>query len=173
VFFVHVETRFSTLVRLYHRRVQDKASLRELNEIVRSIGNYVRSSMYGLFAALITVAGMMIMFSLAFMTDLGLQPDYMGILRVSLCSMAFYTSAMFCFTLLLYLDLRRPALVIVSTFLVLNAALTLALLPFGPDFYGYGSMIAATVSLLVGFSLVVKELSWLHYHAFITNNSSL
>ena len=173
VFFVHVETRFSTLVSAYHRRMQDKASLRELNEIVRSIGNHVRSSMFGLFAALITVAGMMIMFSLAFMTELGLQPDYMGILRVSLCSMAFYTSAMFCFALLLYLDLRRSALLIVSTFLVLNAALTSALLPFGPDFYGYGSMIAATVTLLVGFSLVVKELSWLHYHAFITNNSSL
>jgi polysaccharide biosynthesis protein PelG len=173
VFFVHVETGFSTLVRVYQKRMQDRASLRELNEIVTNIGNYVLSSMFGLFAALVTVAGMMIMFSLAFMTELGLQPDYMGILRVSLCSMVFYTSAMFCFTLLLYLDLRRPALLIVSTFLVLNAALTLGLLPFGPDFYGYGNMIAATVSLLVGFSFVVKELSWLNYHAFITNNSSI
>jgi len=153
--------------------MQDQASLRELNDIVRSIGNYVLSSMFGLFAALITVAAMMIMFSLAFMTELGLQPDYMGILRVSLCSMAFYTSAMFCFTLLLYLDLRRPALLIVSTFLILNATLTVVLLPLGPDFYGYGNMIAATVSLLAGVSLVVKELSWLHYHAFITNNPSL
>jgi hypothetical protein len=34
-------------------------------------------------------------------------------------------------------------------------------------------MIAATVSLLVGFSLVLRELSWLHYHAFITNNPSV
>ncbi|HTO67848.1 MAG TPA: exopolysaccharide Pel transporter PelG [Bradyrhizobium sp.] len=173
VFFVHVETRFSSLVRTYHKRMQDRASLRELNEIVGRIGNYVRSSMLGLFAALVAVAAMMIMFSLAFMTELGLQPDYMGILRVALCSMTFYTSAMFCFTLLLYLDLRRPALLIVSTFLALNAVLTFVLLPFGPDFYGYGNMIAATVSLLVGFGLIVRELSWLHYHAFITNNSSL
>jgi uncharacterized membrane protein len=80
---------------------------------------------------------------------------------------------MFCFTFLLHLDLRRPALQIVSTFLVLNSVLTIALLPFGPDFYGYGNMIAATVSLLVGFSLVLRELSWLHYHAFITNNPSV
>jgi len=97
----------------------------------------------------------------------------MGILRVSLCSMTFYTSAMFCFTFLLHLDLRRPALQIVCTFLVLNGVLTVALLPFGPDFYGYGNMIAAALSLLVGFRLVFKELSWLHYHAFITNNPSV
>ena len=173
VFFVHVETRFSTLVRVYHARMQERASLRELNEIVRNIGTHVLSSMFGLFAALAIVAGMMIMFSFVFMTELGLQPAYMSILRVSLCSMAFYTSAMFCFTFLLHLDLRRPALQIVSTFLVLNSVLTIALLPFGPDLYGYGNMIAATVSLLVGFSLVLRELSWLHYHAFITNNPSV
>jgi uncharacterized membrane protein len=97
----------------------------------------------------------------------------MGIFRVSLAAMAFYTSAMFCFNFLLLLDLRRPALLIVSIFLVLNATLTTALLPLGPDLYGYGNMIAAAVSLLVGFGLVLRELSWLHYHAFITNNSSL
>ena len=129
--------------------------------------------MFGLFASLGIVAGMMIMLSFVFMTELGLRPSYMGIFRVSLCSMAFYTSAMFCFSFLLHLDLRRPALLIVSIFLVLNAVITVALLPFGMDFYGYGNMIAATLSLLVGFILVLRELSWLHYHAFITNNSSL
>jgi uncharacterized membrane protein len=129
--------------------------------------------MFGLFAVLAIVAGMMIMLSFVFMTELGLRPAYMSILRASLCSMAFYTSAMFCFTFLLHLDLRRPALQIVLTFLVLNGVLTVALLPFGPDLYGYGNMIAATVSLLVGFGLVLRELSWLHYHAFITNNPSV
>jgi polysaccharide biosynthesis protein PelG len=173
VFFVHIETRFSTLVHTYHARMQKGASLRELGEIVRKIGNHVLSSMFGLFAALTVVAGITITVSLAFMTELGLRPEYMGILRASLCAMAFYTAAMFCFTLLLHLDLRRAALQIVVTFLVLNGVLTVALLPFGPDFYGYGNMTAAAVSLLVGFRLVVRELPWLHYHAFITNNPSL
>jgi uncharacterized membrane protein len=173
VCFVHVETHFSTLVHLYHTRMEQRATLRELNGIVRNIGAHVLSSMFGLFAALVVVAGMMIMLSLVFMTELGLRPAYMTTLRVSLCSMAFYTSAMFCFTFLIHLDLRRPALQIVLTFLVLNTVLTAALLPLGPDLYGYGNMIAATVSLLVGFSLVLRELSWLHYHAFITNNPSV
>jgi uncharacterized membrane protein len=173
VCFVHVETHFSALVHTYHTRMEQRSTLRELNEIVRSIGAHVLSSMFGLFAALIVVAGLMIMLSFVFMTELGLRPEYMTTLRVSLCAMAFYTSAMFCFTFLIHLDLRRPALQIVLTFLVLNAVLTVALLPLGPDFYGYGNMIAATISLLVGFSFLLRELSWLHYHAFITNNPSV
>lgn len=173
LFFVHVETRFSTLIRAYHTRTQQRASLRELNEILRNIRTHVLSSMFGLFSSLVIVATMMILLSFAFMPELGLRPAYMGIFRVSLCAMAFYTSAMFCFNFLIYLDLRRPALLIVLTFLVLNGVLTVAFLPFGPDLYGYGNMIAATATLLVGFTLVLRELSWLHYHAFITNNPSL
>ena len=99
VFFVHVETRFTAMFRVYHTRMQQRASLRELNEIVRNIKALVVSSMFGLFAALAVVAAMMIMLSFVFMTDLGLRPAYMSVLRVSLCSMAFYTSAMFCFAL--------------------------------------------------------------------------
>ena len=173
VFFVHVETRFSALMRAYQLRMQQKASLRELNETVRNITSHTISSMFGMFAALFIIAGTMIMVSFIFMGQLGLRPSYMGIFRVSLCSMAFYTSAMFCFTLLLHLDLRRPALMIVVAFLILNGTITLALLPLGADLYGYGNMIAATVALLIGFGLVLRELSCLHYHAFITNNPSV
>ena len=115
--------RFSSLIRGYHAKMQQRASLRELNEIVRNIGSHVLSSMFGLFAGLFIVAAMMIVLSFVFMTQLGLLPSYMGIFRVSLCSMAFYTSAMFCFSFLLYLDLRRPALLIVITFLVLNGVI--------------------------------------------------
>ena len=134
VFFVHVETRFSGLIRGYHTRMQQRASLRELNEIVRNIGTHVLSSMFGLFVALILVAALMIMLSFVLMTELGLQPSYMGMFRVSLCSMVFYTSAMFCFNFLLRLDLRRPALMIVLVFLILNAAITVAILPLGHEF---------------------------------------
>jgi uncharacterized membrane protein len=173
IFFVHVETRFAVQIRRYYARMQQRASLRELDEIIGRIGAHVLSSMFCVFAALAAIAGLMILFSFAFMTELGLRPAYMSVLRISLCATTFYTSAMLCSALLLQLDLRRPALQVVGTFFGLNAVLTFVLLPLGPDYYGYGNMIAATVSLIVGISLVLKELSWLNYHAFITNNSSL
>ena len=72
----------------------------------------------------------------------------MSILRASLWAMVFHTISMFCFLFLLYFDLRRPALFIVSTYVVLNTTLTLAFLPLGQTFYGYGNMIAAATTFL-------------------------
>jgi hypothetical protein len=43
----------------------------------------------------------------------------------------------------------------------------------GQAFYGYGSMVAAATTFLLAFVMLLRELPWLHYHAFITNNTSL
>jgi uncharacterized membrane protein len=133
----------------------------------------VLASIATLFVALAIVAMMTILISFVFMTELGLRPTYMSILRVSLWAMAFHTSAMFCFVFLLYFDLRRPAVLIVVVYAVLNTALTLLILPLGQAFYGYGSMIAAAATFVLAFAILLRELPWLHYHAFITNNTSL
>lgn len=173
VFFVHVETSFSSLVRAFHTRFQQQASLRELNQTMVRIKVQVVSHIVGLFAALAIVATMMVMLSFVFMNELGLRPTYMSILRISLVAMVFHTSAMFCFVFLLHFDLRRPAVAIVTVYAVLNGALTLFFLSFGQEFYGYGNMIASAATFLVAFGLLLKELPWLHYHAFVTNNASV
>jgi uncharacterized membrane protein len=113
------------------------------------------------------------MISFVFMSELGLRPTYMSILRISLLGMTFHASAMFCFVFLLYFDLRRPALLIVSSYVILNTIFTLMFLSMGQVFYGYGSMVAAALTFVLAFAVLLRELPWLHYHAFITNNSSL
>ena len=123
--------------------------------------------------ALAVVATVSVLFSIVFMGELGLRPSYMSILRISLVAMVFYSSAIFCFVFLLYLDLRRQALVIVAVYAVLNGLLTMTFLGAGQAFYGYGSMIAATITFVLAFAVLLRELPWLHYHAFVTNNSSL
>ena len=55
----------------------------------------------------------------------------------------------------------------------LNAILTLALLPLGFAYYGYGQMLAAALTFFTAFGILVRELPWLHYHAFVTNNRSV
>jgi polysaccharide biosynthesis protein PelG len=173
VFFVHVETRFSALFQAFYGRLEQHATLRELTSSMNKLRVFVISNIVSLFVALVIVATMAILLSFVFMNELGLRPTYMGIQRISLCAMVFHTSAMLCFMFLLYFDLRHHALLVVSTHLVLNTALTLAILPAGPAFYGYGNMIASALTFLLAFSLVLREFRWLHYHAFITNNTSL
>ena len=173
VAFVHVETRLSRLFRRFYGRLDRHASLRELAAAMQELRICVISSLTTLFVALAIVATMTILLSFVFMIELGLRPAYMSILRIALWTMAFHTSSMFCFLFLLYFDLRRPALLVVSVYAILNTTLTISFLPLGQAFYGYGSMTAAAATLLLAFVILLRELPWLHYHAFITNNTSL
>jgi polysaccharide biosynthesis protein PelG len=173
VAFVHVEPRLARLFGRFYGRLDRQASLRELTGGMQALRSCVVSSVVMLFVALAIVATMTILITFVFMNELGLRPTYMSILRIALWAMAFHSSSMFCFVFLLYFDLRRPALLITAVYAVLNPALTLLVLPFGQAFYGYGSMIAAAVTFLLAFSILLRELPWLHYHAFVTNNTSL
>src|SRR4029077_16772418 len=145
----------------------------ELTGVMRDLRGRVIASVVMLFVALAIVATMTILISFVFMNELGLRPTYMSILRIALWAMAFHTSAMFCFIFLLWFDLRRPALLVTAAYAVLNPALTILILPLGQKYYGYGTMIAAAATLLLAFAILLRELPWLHYHAFITNNTSL
>lgn len=173
VAFVHVETRLSRLFGRFYGRLDRQASLRELTGVMQDLRTCVISSVVMLFVALAIVATMAILISFVFMSELGLRPTYMSILRIALWAMAFHTSSMFCFIFLLYFDLRRPALLVTAIYAVLNPILTMLILPLGQAFYGYGSMIAAAACFLLAFTVLLRELPWLHYHAFITNNTSL
>ena len=171
--FVHVEPELKMLFGRLYGRIGGQASLRELTAAIQQLRIYVISSVAAMFVALAIVATVSVLFSFVFMSQLGLRPGYMSILRISLTAMIFHWSAMFCFVFLLYFDLRRKALLIVAVYAVLNTLLTMAFLEVGPAFHGYGAMIAAAITFTVAFVVLLSELGWLHYHAFITNNSSV
>lgn len=171
--FVHVETDLQSLFGRMHGRLRGRASLRELEAAIMRLRIRMIASIAMLFVALAVVAAVSVLFSVVFMSELGLRPGYMGILRISLAGMAFHCSAVFCFVFLLYLDLRRQALVIVAAYALLNGLLTAASLEAGAAYYGYGSMAAAAATFVLAFTVLLRELPWLHYHAFVTNNSSL
>ena len=173
VFFVHVETNFYRLCRDFYPRLDQKASLRELQAAIAKLSRFVLFSLAGLFISLVAICILAILMSLVAVDPLGLQASQMGVLRSGLVGMACHTTAMFCFIFFLYFDLKRQALLISLTQLVLSGSLTALLLPLGLRVYGYGFMLASAVTLMVGVGLLMKELPWLHYHAFVTNNGSL
>lgn len=147
--------------------------MRELKGSIHKLRLCVISGIVTLFIALSVVAAMMILSSFVFMASLGLRPSYMSILRLALMAMTFHTSSMFCFFFLLYFDLRRRALLVVSIYAILNPVMTALFLCLGQVFYGYGAMLAAAITFLLAFAILVRELPWLLYHAFITNNTSV
>ncbi len=71
-----------------------------------------------------------------------------------------------------YLDLRADQVICAAIFLLLNAALTAGLLPFGFGFDGYGYFLAGTLAFLFAAALTARRCRDLIYVAFIRNNAS-
>lgn len=173
VFFVHIETNFFKLSRGFYDQLNKHASKRDIEEGIDEMSRFVLSSIAKLFVTLIIISALCILISLASVDLLNLRANQLGILRVGLVAMTFHTMVMVCFIFCLYLDLRKPALIISTTYMVLNGCFTYFLLPWGFPFYGYGNMLAAALSFLVALTWLMRELSWLHFHAFVTNNDAL
>ncbi|KAA5603527.1 hypothetical protein F1193_00065 [Blastochloris sulfoviridis] len=173
VFFVHVETRFSSSVERAHERLRNHASLREIKLLISHVRTAALSGIVTMFSGLVIIGILVILSSFVFMNELGLRPSYMGALRTAVIATTFYTSAMFCFYFLMHFDLRRQALVVVVTYAVLNASLTLVFVRAGEDFYGYGNLLASAIGFLFSFAVLLRELSWLPFHVFVTNNASV
>jgi len=173
VFFIHVEPNIFRHCRGFYGRVQEHASLRELHQSMLRLGSFVLSSVVSLFLALASIGALAILVSFVAVDPLGLRATQMGMLRNAIIGMACYTSFMFCIIFLLYFDLRRPALALLTMFLVLNGVLTLALLPSGSTFFAFGNMLASVITFVAAIVVLMRELPWLHYHFFVTNNQSL
>jgi polysaccharide biosynthesis protein PelG len=173
VFFVHVETNFFRLSRAFYGSLAQGVSRRDLTRMMSRLSHFVMAKLVGLFIALAAVALIAILISFVVIEPLGLRASQMGILRAALVGMVFQTSSSFCFIFLLYFDLRRHALAVSATYFILNGTLTAALLPLGFPFFGYGNLFASALTFLLAMLILAHELPWLHFHAFVTNNTSL
>jgi len=172
-FFVHIETKYFRLCRNFFRLIRERASLRELTQAMSGLAKFAHSSVATLFGTLFIIGVLAILLSFVAIEPLGLRPSQMGVLRNALVGMVFQTSVVFCIILMLYLDLRRSALLVTTAFVILNGALTWALLPFGFTYFGYGNLLASMIDFAIAALLLRRELSWVHYHVFVTNNVAL
>ncbi|MEH3148699.1 MAG: exopolysaccharide Pel transporter PelG [Methylobacterium frigidaeris] len=173
VFFVHVETNFFRLSRNFYGSLTREVSRGRLVEMKVRMSNFVFAKISGLFLSLAVIALIAILISFIAIEPLGLRASQMSILRAGLAAMVFHTAAVFCFIFMLYFDLKRCALTISATFLLLNGTLTAALMPLGFAFFGYGTLAASVATLVVAIGVLGRELPWLDFHAFVTNNTSL
>jgi len=171
-FFIHAETEVLRLYRRLFDGIEGRASLKELKASSAALSQFIGSVTIFLFESLAAIALLGVLISFVAVDTFNLQPNQTGILRNALFAMAFNTSAMFCVILLLYLDLRRVALLITTTYLLLNIALTAFFLPHGFRFYAYGAFLASIVEFAMAILFLRRELPWLLFHVFVTNNVS-
>ena len=172
-FAVNVEPRLSQLNRQFHAALGRHASRREIEIDRAALANFVWRSVLGIFVAAMVLMCAVMLASFWGIDRLGLRANQMGMFRAGLFGVAFHTAAMFGLMFMMFFDLRRSALAVSLVYFVLNGALTVAFMPLGFAYFGYGSMLAGALAFAVTLFLLARELPWLSYHAFVTNNVSL
>ena len=172
-FFIHAETNTLRLYRRLYGAIRGRENLQAIRLAAEALNHFINDAIFVLLERLGAIAILGIMLSFSAVGVFGLQPNQMGILRNALLAMVFSSGAMFAVIMLLYLDLRRRALVVTTSYFVLNAGLTYFLLRYGFRFYGYGALLAAIAEFAIAVFYLHREVPWLLYHVFVTNNESL
>jgi polysaccharide biosynthesis protein PelG len=173
LFLVSVETRFFERYVAFYRDVQNHATLRQIQADHRAI----LAVLAGGFRNLAVTQGVICYLAVLVAPGLiGLAKgglELVPVFRFGVLGALFHTLLLFTLVLISYFDLRRLLLWTTLLFFVLNAGLTVAFVPFGPAFAGYGYFIASLVSLVAAYGALAWCLKRLPYLTFIANNPGL
>lgn len=172
-FFVHVETGFYERFRILYASITNHATLRHIEAEMKRLADFVTGQLVVTFVLFLVACALLILALPVIHQPLGLEGVQMSIFRFGLIGTALHTVFLFCLIFLLYFDLRTNVLLLSGGFMLLNGVLTWASLGYGPVYYGSGYLAASAISLLVALMVLWRELPWLSYHAFVTNNDSL
>ncbi len=172
-FVAHLEVRFFRNYRLFYTSILEHATLAQIRANSRRLREETIASLSGITVPQLLICGLVALSAPAVIDALDMQYRQVGTLRLGLIGAVFQFLFVTCSSLTLYFDRRIVFLILQACFLVLNAALTWALLPLGQNYLGLGFLAAAAISAVLAYLALVRTLYRLDYLTFIANNPAV
>lgn len=167
MFLVHIETKFFRHYRAFFRRIEERGTLGEIMRAKRGMIEAAKQGIVNVCVLQGAVIGAALLFA----------PDLLRLLHVPLERVALFRTLvlaangqfimMLGVILLLYLDERRPALIVTVLFVVCNAVFTLAGARSGLPLAGGGYLLASVVAGAVALAFFRGRLRRLEYRTFM------
>jgi uncharacterized membrane protein len=173
LFFMTVETEFYLLQRAYFVDIFKGADLKRVEQRRRGLVEALMRAGQALLLAqaLVSVAALLLA---PWLMAMGwLDRGERAIFQQGVLGAMFHTLLVALMVVLAYLDHRPAQLRVLTGFLLLNAALPLALLPLGERHDGQGYALAAMLALLLATQQVFSALRRLTWLVFVARNPSL
>ena len=167
MFMVHLEPHFYRHYRRYYRLLQEKGTLDDLMQSRQGMQISIRNGM----VQMLKVQGFLSLFLCVVAPDLaswvGLAPQWVPLLCIELLAgIAQYTIVTF-MLLLLYIDQRKAALLLISSYVILTSALSFLSLFLRENLYSLGYLVASVICAIIGWLLVNTCLRRLEYLTFM------
>jgi len=172
-FVVHLEVRFFRNYRLFYSSILEHATLAQIRAHGRRLREDTIASLSGITVPQLAICGLVAVSAPAVIDALDMQFRQAGTLRMGVIGAAFQFLFITCSSLTLYFDRRMVFFLLQAVFLVLNAALTWALLALGPTYLGLGFLAASAISALIAYLALARTLYRLDYLTFIANNPAV
>lgn len=167
VFLLRVETEFARHYSAFNTAIRDGGSLQQIEYAHDAMAQSLRSAVFDI-VKVQTVTVLIVFASGPMLLDaMGISPLYMPLLSVQVIATSLQIVFLAILNSFVYLDRRRPALVLIATFCALNAGLTVITLLAGPVFYGYGFAVSLLVVVLAGLWWLDRKLDALEYEIFM------
>lgn len=172
-FVAHLEVKFFRNYRLFYNSILEHGTLAQIRANGRRLREETIASLSGITVPQLLICGLVALSAPAVIQLLDMQYRQVGTLRFGLIGAVFQFLFVTCSSLALYFDRRIVFLLLQACFMVLNATLTWALIPFGANYLGLGFLVAAAVSALIAYLALARTLYRLDYLTFIANNPAV
>ena len=158
VFMVYLETYFYRHYRRYYRLLQKKGTLDNLMQSREGMQTSIRKGM----VQMLKVQGFLTLFLCLIASDLarwvGLAPQWVPLLCIEmLAGIGQYIVFIF-MLLLLYIDQRKPAMLLIGIYVILASVLSLLSLLLSESLYSLGYLVASVICAFFGWFLVKNRL---------------
>jgi uncharacterized membrane protein len=166
LFVTAIETSFFENSRLLLESIEGKAPLSRLERLAGALEKQTYQTIREVLTTLGALCALAILLSPSAVSWIGLQYEQLGILRLGILAAFFQFMFLACSSIVLFLDRQAEFLSLQLIFFVSQALFTLLSIYLGPQYYGFGHLLACAVSAVVSMSVLERTLGKIIYLTF-------
>lgn len=166
IFVVSCETSFYEKYKAYYNSICNGGLIDDIFRLQDEMRDVLSHDLRNIMLVQMLFTILCLVIGMIFLPFTGLPDIYIDIFNVLVIGYYAFIIMFICFTVLLYFDDRKGALTVVCFFTTANAFLTRVTIYMGEDYYGLGFMVAAFLSLLIGFARLNYLFNNIRYYTF-------
>ncbi len=172
-FVIQIETSFVLHYQAYYKAIQERQSLKVLEEKRQAITQDMTGSLqkFVLFQGAFTA--LVILFVYEISEAFALSPLQMGIFRIGVLGCFLQMGFLIIVNYLFYFDFQKEIFVCVLLYFISNALFSYISVGMGLKAYGFGMALSNILTLFVSFMILNTKLKNLHYWTFMSQPVSL
>lgn len=170
VFIMRVETDFAEAYERYYQTVRSGGALSVILHLQGEMTHSARESIFDIVKIQSMTALAILASGPALLQLFGLDPLYTPLFHVNVIGVGIQVILIGALNILFYLDKRLEVLIVSAVLALLNSSLTLLTLRLGPEFYGYGFVLAMLGATVVALYIIDRELRELSFKTFMLHS---